>query len=214
MPSILNLTAPTLKDYTKENIIATWSGVEAGYVNDPNDRGGETNHGVTIATANQYRAALIIKFGWSGQMRDLTAEMAYYIYDLGWWQPMRCDDLLAVHPFVCDRVFDLAINGGRTLGVKTLQRILNACNRQGKDYADIGVDGGIGTLTLNALKGYVAKRGYDGVNVLVQYQFSLQGAHYIELAEKDPTQENFVNGWGDRITKINALYQRVLLNSK
>lgn len=214
MASILLMAKPQYSDYTKTNIIDTWSGIEAGYVNNPNDRGRETKYGVTAVTAAQFADQLKSRFGWNGQMQSLTLEMAYYVYDQGWWQKMRCDDLLAIHPFICDRVFDLAINGGRGLGVKTLQRILNACNRQGKDYADITPDGGLGDLTVKALKAYVAKRGADGINVLIQYQFALQGNHYIELAEKDPSQEEFVNGWGKRVTDINALYHRVRDNSK
>lgn len=204
----LNKTAlPNIADFTKANIICTWCGIEAGYVNNPNDRGKETNHGITVATANEHKAELVKRFGWNGQMKDLTYDMAYWIYDTSWWQRLRCDDILAIHPFIADRVFDFAINGGRAIGAKTLQRILNACNRQGKDYSDLVVDGGIGSATLTALRSYVACRGKAGIEVLVQYQLALQGAHYITLAEKDRSQETFVNGWGSRVAEVNALYQ-------
>lgn len=209
---LIEMQRPTLADFTKVNIINSWCGIEGKYVDHKDDRGGETNFGITHITAAEWSGELVKRFGWNGKMRDLTQEMAFWIYDYAWWQKMKCDDLLAIHPFIADRVFDLAINGGRGLGVKTLQRILNACNRQGKDYGDISADGGIGRLTLDALRGYVGKRGQAGIEVLVQYQLSLQGAHYITLAEKDPSQESFVNGWGERVTSVNRLYQKVLLS--
>ena len=203
-----------VSDFTFEWILRhTVSSVEKGYVHNAADRGGPTCWGITEATANEpkHRKVLIERFGWNGRMQDLTREMAFWIYEEKWWKRMRCDDLLAIHPFIADRVFDLAINGGRGLGVKTLQRILNACNRQQLDYKDIAADGGVGKLTLDALRAYVDKRGQNGIEVLVQYQLALQGAHYITLAEKDPSQETFVNGWGDRVTSVNRLYQKVLL---
>ena len=207
---LVDLKHPTLADFTKPNIIRSWCGMEAGYVNLVADRGGETKFGVTATTAAEYAKELKAKFGWSGRMIDLTEEMAFWVYDTGWWQRLRCDDLLAVHPFIADRVFDLGINGGRGLGAKTLQRILTVCNQQGKDYPDIAVDGGVGGGTVSALKAYVAKRGSEGIDNLVFYQLALQGNHYIQLAEKDPTQEKFVNGWGSRVSSINELYQRTL----
>lgn len=205
---LLQYPNPTIADFTEENIIRMWCGIEAGYVHHPSDRGKETKYGVTYATAQENRAELVKRFGWNGQVRDLTEEMAYWVYKTQWWDRMRCTEIHAIHPFLADRVFDFAINAGRALGVKTLQRILNVCNRQGKDYSDITPDGGVGPATLGALRAYVDKRGKDGIATLIQLQFSLQGNHYVTLAEKDPTQEDFVNGWGARIRDVNNLYFR------
>lgn len=204
---LYKLANPKLSDFTKENIICSWCGIEAGYVNHQADRGKETKHGITYVTANENKAELVQRFGWNGQVKDLTHEMAFWIYDTKWWQKLKCDELLAIHPFIADRVFDFGINGGRSIGAKTLQRVLNACNRQAKDYGDISADGGIGRLTLDALRSYVKTRGREGIEVLIQYQLALQGAHYITLAEKDSSQEAFVNGWGKRVTEVNRLYQ-------
>ena len=45
-----------LTDYNAVTIIADKTGVEGGYVNNPNDLGRETNHGITIALATDYKA--------------------------------------------------------------------------------------------------------------------------------------------------------------
>ena len=45
---------------------------EKGYVNNPKDAGGETNWGITIATARRN--------GYTGPMRDLSRDQAAKIY--------------------------------------------------------------------------------------------------------------------------------------
>ena len=47
---------------------------EKGYVNNPKDRGGETNFGITAETARRN--------GFTGNMRDLTRDQAVLIYKL------------------------------------------------------------------------------------------------------------------------------------
>ena len=65
-------------------------GIEGGYSNDPDDSGGETNWGITKATA--------VAYGYTGPMRDMPRETAHGIYLNGWW---RC--LLYTSPSPRDR---------------------------------------------------------------------------------------------------------------
>ncbi|HDX5780373.1 TPA: hypothetical protein R6Q21_003883, partial [Acinetobacter baumannii] len=57
------------------------------------------------------------------------------------------------------------------------------------------VDGIYGPATLNALKTYLAKRGKDGEKVLVRVLNIMQGQRYIEICERNPSQEQFFYGW-------------------
>ncbi|ANZ50597.1 putative peptidoglycan domain protein [Erwinia phage vB_EamM_Stratton] len=177
--------------FSKEGIIRAKTAIEAGYVNNPNDLGGETNHGITIATARE--------FGYTGNMRDLTVEQALVIYDKGWWQRMRLDQILAMNVMLADRLFDFGINAGRANAIKSLQRVLNVLNRQGKLYSDIDADGGIGTLTLTALAGFIKARGADGLNRLMFALTCHQVAYYTEISEKRVQNEEFTYGWYDRV---------------
>ena len=213
--ALVPLLKPTkVSDLTADWCIRSTVNVEAGYVNNPNDAGGETKCGVTYATANEHKAELVAKFGWSGRMVDITPEMAMYLFKKYWWDKLACDDLLKVHPFIAHRVFDFGINAGRSAGALRLQRILNVMNRQGKDYADIAVDGAIapGGQTVRALQALVAKRGNVGVENVIQLLVDSQGWYYVETAEKRVQNEEFMNGWATRVREANELYQS-LLNS-
>ena len=126
-----------LADFTCENIIRKSVNVEAGYVNNPADKGGETNWGITYATAQEHKADLIKLFKWDGAMRNLTQPMAMWVYRHSWWDRLRCDELLAVHPFIADRIFDFGINAGRGAAGTNLQRILNVMNRMGKERRNV-----------------------------------------------------------------------------
>ena len=199
-----------LADFTCENIIRRSVNVEAGYVNNPADKGGETNWGITYATAQEHKADLIKLFKWDGTMRNLTQPMAMWIYRTSWWDRLRLDDIVKIHPFIADRLFDFGVNVGRGAAGTNLQRILNVMNRMQQDYKDLKVDGAIGPGTINTLKAYVAKRGQTGVLNLIQLLIDLQGAHYVQIAEKRELNETFMSGWTTRVRETNELYQHVL----
>ena len=202
-----------VSDFTFEWILRhTVSSVEKGYVHNPADRGGPTCWGITEATANEpkHRKVLIERFGWNGRMQDLPQAGAFWIYEESWWRPLKCDELLKIHPFIADRVFDVGINAGRERGARWLQEILNVLNRQQKDYADIVPDGKIGKATLGALTAYHSKRGTEGLETLIQYLLGEQSHHYKSISESRPLNEEFTYGWGNRVKEINRLYQSVL----
>jgi lysozyme family protein len=192
---------------TRESIIADKTAVEAGYVNDPNDLGGETNCGITKETAYDpaYRD-LWDHFGWDGNMKTLPKELAYAIYTRGWWNKMLLDDVLEFYPMLADRLFDFAINAGRVNCGKAFQRVLNALNRQQKDYPDLVVDGGVGNVTIQAFKAYVTKNGAEGAAKLTMMMFSMQNYHYVAISEAREKNETFTNGWVNRVWRDFKIY--------
>ncbi len=103
---------------------------EGGYVNDPTDRGGETNFGI----AKRFYPDVDIK--------NLTREEAKKIYHQDYWRPAKCDE---VSPKLRHIYFDMCVNFGRSGAVKVLQRAANAKG------AGLIVDGGIGPKTINAI---------------------------------------------------------------
>lgn len=206
------MTKITEKDFTCEFIIRDKTSIEAGYVDDPDDSGGITNHGVTQALANQYKTTLKTKFGWNGNMRNLTTEMAFFIYKTHFWDKMKLDDVMKRSVFLADRLFDLGINAGKSVAVKNLQRYLNVMNNRQTYWKDIDADGGMGPKTLGALDAYIAKRGEQGKDYLIDAMLDMQSTYYIELAERREKDEKFIYGWQARKRRERKRYEAIRLN--
>lgn len=202
----------TEKDFTCEFIIRDKTDVEGGYVDDPDDNGKCTNHGITQALAEQYKTTLKTKFGWDGNMRNLTTEMAFFIYKTHFWDKMKLDDVMKRSVFLADRLFDLGINAGKTVAVKNLQRYLNVMNNCQTYWKDIDADGAMGPKSLAALDAYIAKRGATGKDYLIDAMLDMQSTYYIELAERREKDEKFIYGWQARKRRERKRYEAICLN--
>lgn len=78
---------------------------EGGFVNDPRDPGGATNHGVTERELALYRHAKVT----IGDVKALSPSEAGSIMAHGYWGPAGCDELEAG---VDAMAFDIAVNMG------------------------------------------------------------------------------------------------------
>lgn len=112
--------------------------VEGGYVNDPNDDGGETNFGISKRAFPNV------------DIKNLTPEKAAQIYLANYWIPCHCDQL---PPSVAILVFDSAVN----MGVETASKIL-------QESVGVPADGIIGKQTISAANGLCYNRSYDLLN--------------------------------------------------
>lgn len=101
-------------------------GHEGGYVNHPNDPGGETNWGISKRSYPQLN------------IKTLTREQARTIYRKDFWDRVHGDKL---HDGVAFQVFDIAVNSGIETAVRMLQRAL-----------DVADDGHFGPVSLKAAK--------------------------------------------------------------
>ncbi len=114
---------------------------EGGYVNDPDDPGGATNHGVTIGTMRR----LGLDLNGDGQVtaadvRRLTAAQATDIFIEHYWRRPRIDQLPQA---VQASVFDMYVNAGVN-AVRILQRLIRDMR------IEVAVDGLIGPQTIGA----------------------------------------------------------------
>ncbi len=160
---------------------------EGGYVNDPSDSGGETNFGITSVVARNY--------GYQGAMKDLPRSMAFRIYCDLYWNALKLDQVQHLSEKLAEEMADTGVNMGTGRAAQFLQTCLNAFNLGGSIYPDLKVDGGIGSISLNALTQYLNLRGADGEVVLLRAMNALQGAYYIELSQNRQKDETFVYGW-------------------
>ena len=83
--------------------------------------------------------------------------------------------------------FDMCVNQGKGTAVKILQR---TCNAKGKD---LKVDGGLGPMTLGAIKDTTPS--LDRVRC---YRLK----HYYDLVNRKPEQERFLFGWYRRTLEV------------
>lgn len=207
----VDLKTLTTSSFTQDFIIRNRVNVEGGYVFDPNDLGGETNHGITKNTANEWKS-LWTKYNWDGNMKTLPEALAFEIYVKGWWDRLKLDEVMKRHPVLADRLFDWGINAGRQRGVFALQRYLNVCNRQQADYKDIKVDGSIGTETFTALDAYIAMRGKAGLRALLTTHSGMQNTYYVDISESRSANETFTNGWMARGYANDEMYAYLIVN--
>jgi len=85
-------------------------GVEGGYVNDPNDPGGETKYGISKRAYPDL------------DIKNLELSAAESIYKKDYWEKAKCDQLpWPVNLFV----FDVAVNSGPDTAIKLLQKTLD-----------------------------------------------------------------------------------------
>ncbi|MCU6173802.1 glycoside hydrolase family 108 protein [Citrobacter cronae] len=161
--------------------------LEGGYVNNPKDKGGATNWGITEATAR--------KHGYLNDMRNLTRREAYAILEEDYWIKPGFKDVANLSESIAFELCDAAVNIGQHHPVLWLQRWLNAFNQEERSYQDIDVDGKIGPQTIATLQHYLAVRGKEGEEVLVKALNCSQGAWYLNLAEKNQQNEEFIYGW-------------------
>jgi lysozyme family protein len=161
--------------------------LEGDFSDHPADRGGPTRWGVTEAVARAH--------GYAGEMRHFPRAQAVAIYKRQYWHRPGFDQIARHAPHIAAELFDSGINMGTRIASGFLQRVLNALNRNGRDFQDIAVDRVIGGKTLSALEAFLGKRGSEGETVLLKAIEALQGARYIKLAETRPANEAFLYGW-------------------
>ena len=166
-------------------VIATTFAVEKGWVNNPADPGGETNHGITqnVARANGYK----------GDMRELPKEFAEWVYAKDYIEKPQFDRVLALSPAVGHKLVDAGVNAGPGRAAKWFQQALNDLSRGGADYGRISVDGQIGAGTLAAYQALERKRGRTkACELVVKLVDARQAMHYVSL-----NMPTFTVGWVD-----------------
>lgn len=173
-------------------IIAVIGGViavEKGYVNDPNDSGGETNHGITVAVARQH--------GYEGPMQELPEDTARSIYAETYIKAPLFDRVLSLSPAVGTKLVDIGVNAGPGRAARWFQQSLNDLGRGGRDYMPVSVDGAIGPRTMSAYRALEQRRGrVKACELVLKLLDGYQTAHYTRLAQ-GRANASFLVGWVD-----------------
>lgn len=177
-------------------------GHEGGYANHPDDKGGETYKGIARVYWPQWEGwervdALKPDDGAMAADEALQTAVESF-YKANFWDPWWGDQVSAFSHECATEVFDTGVNMGVKHGVKFLQRALNLMNRAEHLFNDLTVDGIMGPNTLKGLE-LVVGEGDDSVAALWTWMNVLQGMRYIEIMERDDSQESFARGWSKRV---------------
>ncbi len=133
--------------------------------------------------------------GAGGEVNKLN-QLVLEFYRAEFWNKIQGDILPT--QLIADELFECSINLGVPAASEILQRTINLLNRNARLYPDIMVDRIIGTQPLAALNNSIAANGEKLLFNLLNFN---QAKRYIEIMERDHTQEIFI-GWFTRIDII------------
>ncbi len=151
---------------------------EGGFVDDPLDRGGATNFGITQVAYDKYRNSLTLPIR---SVKFITPEEVAAIYEEEYWTPM-----LPAPLSLC--VFDAAVQHGTGRARKWLQR----CVGQSED-------GAIGPATRLALDAAAATKSVPDLEFTYT---AIRDKFYEDIIAHDPSQERFRHGWENRMVEL------------
>ncbi len=174
---------------------------EGGYVNDVNDRGGETYKGISRRFHPDWigwRRIDAAKRG-SGFPNNLSSDVdvdnaVKRFYKKQYWDKFSGDTLRDQQ--VATELFDVGVNMGVRRAVRFLQDSLNLLNRNEQAYADISADGVFGPVTAGVLRTYLRQERHP--RYLLRLMNILQGDLYVAAMRAHPPQEKFARGWLSR----------------
>ena len=154
-------------------------GTEGGYTNNPNDKGGPTNWGITQKTLASFLGRAVSV----EEVKSLTKEFAKTIYKRNYWDTLHLD--LMESDFLAGLLFDQGVNFGVGKAAKRFQSAINALG------SNLTVDGDIGPATRLKLN------QYSELQVANEFIKASQDG-YADIVAKDASQNVFIRGWINR----------------
>jgi lysozyme family protein len=168
--------------------------IEGGYSDNPADKGGKTNYGITEYTLNAAYKAGLVKHN---DITKLTVDDAKIIYRANYWDKNKCYMFPKPLDFL---IFDATVNHGIEGAGELLQKSVNYILK-----ADVlKVDGVIGPITIetaNAFFGQYKSTCTFPVDDLCKTFLLERVEKYNKIIGKNSSQKAFIHGWLNRIRK-------------
>ena len=152
--------------------------VEGGYSDDKADKGGKTKYGIIEVEARKY--------GYRGDMKDLTKDIAKDIYKNKYYLSNNLDKIKDKR--VALSIADWTINSG-SWGLKKAQQTVNILKGD-----VLVVDGVLGEKSIQAIN------SINPEMFLTQYH-ELQRKFYQAIVDHNASQIVFLKGWLNRVTR-------------
>jgi lysozyme family protein len=155
---------------------------EGGYVNDPDDPGGETYKGVARKIHSKWTGWTIVDMlkrqsGFPANL-DKDADLQETVsdfYRVTFWDKMKGDDI--VDQQVAESIFDFGVNAGVGTSASLAQMVIGAT-----------ADGVIGPQSITSLNSFNADHFLASFTVA-------KIARYISIVKKRPTSRKYFYGW-------------------
>lgn len=150
---------------------------EGGYVNHPNDPGGETYKGISRRAHPNWEGWKLID-----QKKPVPEDLVRRFYYDQFWKPMRCEEMPTP---VGEYLFDFAVNVGIRQAVITIQSAVN-----------VTTDGILGPITMEAIR-------RSDVQMLMHKLLARRVSFYITITIQRRKQfEVFFLGWIRRTIEV------------
>lgn len=165
---------------------------EGGYVNHPDDPGGETNRGITSGALNKAKSQGLV--AQTVTIRSLTTDLESVrkIYNVNYYKAGKCDKM--PHPLAYAH-FDACVLNGLGGAGKLLQKALNTLGQS------VTADGAVGPKTLAALDALTSRR--TPKDIAAEYNRQ-RGEYFRAIVRNRPASVVFLKGWINRLNSVSA----------
>lgn len=154
---------------------------EGGFVDDPDDRGGATNMGITQKTLHEWRSRAVT----AADVQNLTTDEAASIYIVKYWNVMQLDEINSQE--LAEAVMDFGVNAGPKTAIPTLQRAANLVWK-GTNKRQLLADGWIGPKTIKFVNS-------TEPSLLILRFFKERIQHYHDITRARRKNEKFLYAW-------------------
>lgn len=149
--------------------------VKGPFSNHPDDKGGPTCYGITIATYRRYKPGATVD-----DLKQISMAEVEKIYKAGYWQPLGLDEIS--DQVVATKLFDICVNAGPGVASALAQRACIICGKP------VDVDGWVGPETRTAINSI---QSVSFLNAIKQQQRDF----YLDIVEHDRSQLTFLYTW-------------------
>lgn len=165
---------------------AKWEG---GYVNDPDDKGGETYAGISRKNwpnwegwkiIDRYKEKASIPKGHVFDTQFIYVEVQEF-YRTNFWGKIKGDQIN--NQAIANILYDQFVNSGYR-AVEAMQKVVG-----------VKADGLIGPATLSAINGGCQE------NIFNKFK-ALREKFYRDIVARNPSQSKFLNGWLNRLNSF------------
>ena len=152
-------------------IIKRWEG---GYSDNPNDRGGATNSGVTLAVYQSVYGKNKTK----NDLKKMTNEQWNYIFTKLYWNKWKADDIKN------QSIANILVDWVWMSGLGTIKKI--------QSLFGLTADGIVGNKTILYINSHDQEEVFNKI-------WNRRKSFYESIVKNNPSQKVFIKGWMNRL---------------